>query len=277
MQRELGNIGISVATSLAFEGFLGIHENLKINKPYPVALCDVVWINLKTLVRNINGATNKDNRINHTIEDYAAIVYSEIEVFLLYLKNSGYGNLRLGIYIPDYSQLNYFLSNPKTLDKMTDIQRNYYNFENSVCECVFRDKDMYSIPIFKIVNTLPMLTNGERLGILTHCVVDLLSVTNASTTLLIESHTGMCKPFYQWYTKLKGGSDLYRIPFTKLSLQVFGDKGGMIVPQPIALRKAIITASELGSWNQYTTRDKMVNDLRKVTKSDEFQQLLNLF
>lgn len=276
MQRELGNIGISVATSLAFEGFLGIHENLKLNKPYPVAMCDVVWINLKTLVRNINGATNKDNRINHTIEDYAATVHNEVEVLLLYLRNSGYGNIRLGIYVPDYSQLETYVVNPKTLQKMTNIQRDYYNFENAVCNCVLKDINIYSIPIFSIVNKLPVLTNGERLGILTHCVVDLLSVTSPSTTLLIESHTGICKPSYQWYTKLKGGSDLYRIPFSKLSLQVFGDRGGMIIPQPIALRKAIINASELGTWNQYTTKDKMVNDLRKVTNSDELQQLLTL-
>lgn len=51
-EREKGKVPISIGTSLAFESLLNIHDELK-HKISPYLETEVIWINVKTLFRNL--------------------------------------------------------------------------------------------------------------------------------------------------------------------------------------------------------------------------------
>lgn len=62
-EREKGKVPISIGTSLAFESLLNIHDDLKHKIP-PYLETEVIWINVKTLFRNLWGAIP---RIRHDL------------------------------------------------------------------------------------------------------------------------------------------------------------------------------------------------------------------
>src|SRR5690606_9561418 len=80
--------------------------------------------------------------------------------------------------------------------------------------------------------------------LLTHIPVDLLSADRFSKLVLLESHTGAIKPHLSWYTKLTNGKELFRMPFNRFTLQVFGDNGVHFAPMPMKMKQAVKDISE---------------------------------
>lgn len=276
IERELGKLGVSLATSFGIEGFLGIHENLVLKEPYPVAQSDEVWLNVRTLLRNVHGATGKDNRDKLNPRDYAAIIHSEVEVIKTVLDNATQGRVQLVLYVPEYKALAHHYPHANIKTTQTQIQAQYSQFEDAVCGIVMSAAQSYACQVIFVPFTFPVDRTYKRVAILTHIVLDLLNFPRGTELLLIESHTGITKPPYQWYTKLKGGTDLYRIPFSRFSLQVFGDKANMIYPQRIALRRIVQESAEYDNWNQYTTMEKILFSIKKRASIEEFNDLKKL-
>ena len=59
-ERERGQLPLSIGTSLAFESMLNTSEIIKHDKPLYVGN-GKVWINIKTLYRNIYGSVHREN------------------------------------------------------------------------------------------------------------------------------------------------------------------------------------------------------------------------
>jgi hypothetical protein len=97
---------------------------------------------------------------------------------------------------------------------------------------------------------------------LTHVPYDLTNYSNFEKLDLIESHTGVLKSRYEWYTKFYklGDADLRIIPFYKKMLLVFGDRV-VIQPSDIKLRRLILEVAQNRRWTQLTTVDKVMHDL----------------
>lgn len=260
VQREFGELPITFSTSNAISSFLGSSNNFVSNKPRPVTECDGIWINVRTLARNILSAVDKDTKSKLQPTDYAVAVHEELEVIFSSLEK--YRNCRLIPYIPSYESLSIYYPNANLFEVSTDIQKAKAKLDNDIFKAIVNMKS--SLPGFVIETDckFPDL-RLHKVVVLTHNPVDLISFPDGVEIQLLESHTGLLKPKYQWYTKLKNGSSLFKIPFNRAMLQIFGDNSQMFNPIKPDLRKAILEVADLEKWTQFTTPDKINKSIER--------------
>ena len=77
--REKGQLPISIATSLALEGAFGILEDHPNVNP-PIHRFEALYINLRTLLRNIAGSVDADTNAVLTAEDLSATLVNELQI-----------------------------------------------------------------------------------------------------------------------------------------------------------------------------------------------------
>lgn len=257
VQREIGQIPISIATSLAIEGFYGTHPDNPVNKK---SLKDFssIWINIRTLIRNIDGAIQKDERDTPKDSSYYDCLLSEIHIILNDLRAKVADGVEIVFYAMSYQSFTSFWPNAIFQDKSTEIQLRYAKIENNVLTLFDADvkKHRHEDIDARFFDT-HISSVGKDAIVLTHFPVDLMLTVACSFDALLESHTGKIKLPAEWNTKLKDGKKHPRIPFDRCMIQIFGDSSGMIKMQSLPVRKKILEIAEKHTWNAMTKKDRI--------------------
>jgi len=207
--RTLGAYNLSVGTSLAL-------ENEASNE---LGLTESFLVNLRTLVRNVMAAYESKDTI--TFDQVLKDTRSDLGELARWLDQNAAGRtLSFIVYYPTYKSL--ASSYPKA-DLVTPKTRKPKAQEavgllERVCDALYKQ---YPKQIQRTDVSLPKF-DGRGL-IITHHTVDLTFTPSITRLKLLESYTGVAKPYTKWYTKLTGGNKLYFIPFNRLTIQVFGD------------------------------------------------------
>lgn len=272
--REVGKLPLSIATSLAIEGMLGIHDETKVPQPYPISTYSQLWVNVKTLFRNVMGSLPKEKAERVSIKELVDTITDEINNLTNIIPAESNQRCSVHFYLPSYNTL--FRSFPNAIlekGKVSDKQAKYNRLESDTMDAL-RRSHLPNINECDVVIVTKVY--GLKILLLTHYPVDLLNVYDYSSLGLLESHTGVVKLRYRWYTKLKNGKELERIPFNKLTMQVFGDASGMFHPMSLELRRKLLEAATADQWNQNTTPSVMSSTISRHFDRDDRRLLLSL-
>lgn len=264
--RALGQFPLSIATSIAFESMFNL-QPADDAPPYvrrpkgnikPITTFGELWINLRTLLRNIDGAIDKDVENMSSPIDYYRTLISELAVI---------ENIVNEIPEEQRPQVRYFTKNYENLSRIwpnalfRDVTaprlKVYSVLESNVMAYFAEDINKGTYSADKIIIADTFLTIGKKAALISHFPVDLVLTKGEKFFVLVESHTGAIKEKSEWNTKLRDGSKYPRIPFDKAMVQIFGDKENMLSPQTIQIRKKLGEISEKYHWNPLTTRDRV--------------------
>lgn len=243
--RELGALPLSVGTSLAFESF----ENNGFGK------LRKIYVNLHTLLRNLHGACDSSWRDTVPYEIYARTLLEELTHIQSFIQGID-GSVELVVYIPNYSVLGREFPRAVVKEVKTPLQKLYADLSSRVMSAFLKSKP------FPVIETKHHIPKCElSCGVITHHAVELLSAR--SDTILIESHTGKHKHPTEWNTKLNGVGNSPRIPFNRLTLQVFGDGVDFGSNTP-AMKKALLSLAEERKWTTATTDERIGWSIRQM-------------
>lgn len=268
VNREKEKVPISVGTAMAIMALDG-------NKRY-----DSIWINVRTLFRNILGALGdteirnifyKKENLAEGAEAIAAAISQETEIIRNYL-NGKVGTVVL--YLLGYEDLKRIYPLAKLKVPSTDLQKGYINLMEKVMDIVLSND--YDQMIFWDKGS-ELQGDSGRSVIITSYPVDLLSRTKFRELRLLESHTGAIKPKSQWYTKLTDGKTLSNIPFNRFTIQLFGDGNLQFERYGIKFRAAILELAYESKWTPVTTLDRIrftLNRMRDKFSGEMLKKLL---
>lgn len=273
LNRATGQLPVSIATSLAIESLLGIHPDIPVKTP-PIEQYQELWINLRTLVRNILGSLESNARKNITPVEVKDILLEEMQYITNEVKSKGIREVVY--YASDLNLSKYKYAKQRLIH--TDRQRHEDMIIGKSIGLLLKQandypNDTYEVKRFSL--SLKPTRNNTKTVIITHQCIDLLAYRSFKSLTLLESHTGAFKDRDRWYTKYYNGNELNQIPFTEKLLQVFGDKETFSPLDP-KLRKAILEIAEKYRWTPLTTEDKInygINSMRNQYAVDLYRQL----
>lgn len=242
--REVGGtIPVAIGTAVAIEGLADKQQY------WP----QEIWFNVRTLFRNLYGALPSDLRTRLTGAELTPIMLQEIEMLRSSVPTVTQGMSKAVFYYCDLKDIT--LQFPKAVLRTanTHLQQAYLGTENLCLAGIIKEADKNGVLKFhtKIKGT------GVNALILTHSPIDLLWAGSFQKLRLLESHTGAVKSKSQWNTKLTNGKELTRIPFNRLTVQVFGDNNTYFSAMPIKIKKALLDLAEQYKWTPVTTDDKV--------------------
>lgn len=264
--RMLGQFPLSVATSIAFESLFNMQPSADapewVRRPTgsiePIKGIGELWINLRTLLRNIDGAIDKDALNNASPMDYYRVLVSEMSTIQAILNDLPVEQRPLlRFYTKSYQSLSRIWPQALFRDVTAPKLKIYAALENNVMSYFADDlkKGVYQPDLVIIADC--NLHPGNRAALISHFPVDLVLTKGNRFVKLVESHTGAIKQREDWYTKLRDGNKYPRIPFDKAMVQIFGDKENMLSPQTMQIRKTLAAISEKYHWNPMTTKDRI--------------------
>lgn len=269
--RALGFFQLSIATSLAIESAVGIHPDIPKPAVIPIRQHKELWINLRTLYRNITGAMSKDIAVQIHPVEIAQIMVEEMHIIPDMLREyTGYP-VKVVYYFNNLNKLENKYPEAALRKDSTPRQQQYTQALGDVMKIMLADvKDQFMV----VNDVLP--GNAANALIVTHVVYDLLSEKNFGSLTLLESHTGRVKPKALWYTKYYNGRDLSMIPFTEELLQVFGDHE-TFHPLDVNLRKAIIELATKRRWSAVTSRARIVEGINELKNPAHVLKLKQIY
>lgn len=253
--RVLGTFPISIATSLAIEGGLGVHPENGDTKNYFKEI-NSLWINLRTLFRNFYNAIDKDAAPRINPRDIADGLLEEMEMIKTIVGEKTNNQVKVIFYYSNYQDLASHFKLAVLRTDNTPKQLDFAHTQEVVIKYIFEMESRnptHDIRGFKLhlKNDRP-----DKSLIITHYPIDLLSSGEFIKLSLLESHTGKVRQKNEWWKKFCNGKDLIRIPFTPITLQIFGDNE-LFKPLEPGIRKTILEMAEKYSWSQLTTYDKI--------------------
>ena len=254
--RVVGQLPLSVPTSLALEAAIGIHPDYKVNKE-PILKYDEFWINITTLFRNMHSSIEKESIDKVTPIMYADALDEEMTFIEELIKERSNNSVKVKFYYSNYQHIELHYKQAVVRMDNTDKQKDYTALRNKVIRIILeRHKENPTHHIY--VFGLHIKHRGDvkkKVMLLTHYAIDLLTDAFSHITLL-ESHTGKIKEKAQWYTKFED-KDLAQIPFADWSIQIFGDKE-IFRPLALSLRKDILEVAKKYNWSSITTHAKVL-------------------
>lgn len=254
--REKGAIDISIGTALGIQAACGIAEDGTKKISPPLLEYDRLLINIRTLFRNVYSLVDKTLRMSVDYDSLITVMMSEVRVINAVIEQYVGSGVKVEYYACDYNHLTRFYRLARFKDVSTDLQKIYSVIENKAVELMFKQLREEGIKVYHFDTSLNVEERNKTL-IITHLPVDLLSSTYFDKLDLLETHTGTIKKKTEWNTKLKNGKDTPRIPFDKMTIQMFGDSGGLFLPYPIKYRKALIDIAEKYKWTSTTTKSRI--------------------
>lgn len=276
--REVGGLPISIGTSFAIESACGILQdrdeqgNPIPTKPKPAPLNNVkeLWINIRTLFRNLYGAIPKEVKELTLPKHLVMALHEEIQIINATVAKITGGSVEVVYYLCTYEGLPKKFPKSQIKEPKTDKQISQWGLEQNTVRVM-----LGSHPEIRRFN-VDIEGNHPNAFILSHCAVDLLSRHNFRSLQLLESHTGKIKPHTQWNTKLSNGKELSNIPFNRLTLQVFGDGPVFFSPMPIKIRKALLEIADQYKWTSVTSKEKMLYGIKQMRDHFARQFFLDL-
>lgn len=256
VEREVGQIPISIGTSLAFEGYLGTHPNQP-KQPIDVKSVKEIWVNLRTLARNLWSAVPTAEVANLNPASAVDVLMQEVQTIPVALAQAG-ARAKVRYYIAGKDAMKWMF--PKALFKVakTPKQMAYEVYERYAAIELYQRMIAEGIEVIEI-NRTPPKTDGT-IALLTHYPHELLWKESFSRLLLLESHTGKFKPWQLWFTKLNNIKEDNPMPFSKFTLQVFGD-GVEIDAQPRAIVAQLKLMAQNRKWSPVTAESKVYHDI----------------
>lgn len=258
LEREKGAFPLSIATSLAIEGGGGVHpdhptgENIFRGK-------SGIFINLRTLIRNILGSVSSADKYNQTGEDVYDVLLSEIITIRGIFERQFESETPLLFYSMDYNSLDRRFKKMLFKDVTTDKQRQLALIENTALEALKKDVEADEHQYSDIVFLDSIFHHDGRDHILfSASPVDLLSLPRGEFAGLLESHTGNFKTKEMYYTKFKDSSGSERIPFDQAMIQIFGDSSNLFLCQTKQIRDKLRQIAEKNQWTAYTTKERVL-------------------
>lgn len=259
-QRTMSSFALSIGTALAFESlFKGDRPAFDPHREIPqqVNIRDYqeIWVNLGTLVRNINSSVPSQVQDQLMAVDFYVTMESEIETIRSLVHDGSGGKTRLVLYRTDHSRLKAKHPHARLKEDTTPKQQMFAGLRDAVLgEWIKRHSHIPGNNAF-----FEKLTpeHKKKTLILTHDAYDLLSWPAFGELHLLESHTGLLKRRSMWYTKYTGGKELARIPFNSTFMQVFGDSANFH-PFPGKDRTTVKNTALEREWTQVTTRERLV-------------------
>lgn len=257
--RGMGQISVSIGTSLALEGAFGILEDAP-NKNPVIDRVDVIYVNVRTLLRNFFGAFSSELVADLFPEDIKPAIETEMSVIRGAVEAASSGRVEVVYYACGYRTLSQRF--PKAILKAatTDKQRAAAMREETALSEIVKYSDKSTYPI--ILSDLDLPKDPRRALLLSSYAVDLLQKYNFASLTLLESHTGAVKVQATWHTKLTNGKDLTMIPFDRMTLQMFGD-GNLFTGYPIKVKRRLIEIATKYKWTPLTTKDYILSCIKK--------------
>ena len=263
--RSTGTLGMSVGTSLAFEG-----EGAK-----DIRTADTIMFNLRTLIRNAYQAYEAGDKEATDPQQLADDVSGDLRTIGGWLEQARKTKpIQMVVYCPDYSNIKSDFPKADLVDhskdsKATDKQKATAALVDKVVKKLL---EQYGKLIVETKAKLPPF-NGKGI-VLTHHVVDLTTASGIGRLWLLESHTGSLKPFTLWYTKLTGGSELHYIPFNRLTIQIFGDKSTNFKASSHGIRELVKKLAQENHWTSATTMGRIRGTINNLPKGVDKAGLL---
>lgn len=246
--REMGAIPISIGTSLAIEA---------LRQP-GVPAYDALWVNLRTLFRNLMSCVPTHVRDDANDRDVAEVLEEEM----------GHISEAISILSNGTKPVKWYITKPETLNKIlpdaiirapkTTLQKS----QAALCDAALGRllaKYQKEIQVFS-----PIMYGQGKAMVLTHFPEDLLSRKHFAEMYLLESHTGKIKNHDQFNTKLGDIDDFPKLPFNGFTLTVFGDKQVLIYQMPGKVRSMVLDVAKKANWTPMTTKDRMLLTLNNI-------------
>lgn len=266
-QREKGDVPVSIGTALAISAAEGTYPDRPVNPP-PIQSVESVFINVRTLLRNLIGAVGRDARSQMQPKYLIPALLEELYVLDANIKERTSGRCQAVFYLSEYRHLkdrafdgalHRFPATPKQQHDATLEAATLTGLLVKELPDAFRH--------------FPGAIQGQfpKSLIITHCPVDLLARYQFQKLDLLESHTGAIKPFAMWGSKLNG-QGLDHIPLNAFTLKVFGD-GVHFNSQRPSLKKALLEVAATDRWTGLTTLPLIKQSIGKVRDPELRQQL----
>jgi len=250
--RALGALGMSVGTSLALE--LGGDA---------IRSADTLLFNLRTLIRNAHAAYEKDDEGANDAKVLAKDVEEDLLKLGHYLEQLRKGKpIQMVVYYPSYRGLKSKYKHADLtdfLDNGTEKQKKFARLTKDVAEALISKHKKI------LVETDVGMPDFKGNGIvMTHHVVDLAEAQGYGRLFLLESYTGVLKPFTAWYTKLTGGEELHYMPFNRLTIQIFGDRSTNFKSSTKAIKDLVKKIALDNNWTSATSMSRVRNSINNL-------------
>lgn len=269
--REKGQFPISIGTSLALEAGSGTYPE-RPEVPPPFHRAKQLWINLRTLVRNLYACLPTDLKENVLPDDLWEYVLEEMSIIPAAVTNGSGGNTSVVYYASDYRGLERQFPGAILREVKTVKQKMNQLVEDTTLRMTLERNDQFNVQLFdfEIQGQFPASF------IMTHLPIDLLARYRFERLELLESHTGTLKGPGAWNTKLTNGKELTNIPFNRFTLQLFGDNGNMFSPHSISLRREVIRLANQWGWTNVTSLEKVRDTISKIGNDVQRTTLLKM-
>ena len=277
LERKTSGFTLSYSTGVAMEALfvprVEIFDEEHI-APERVALkrYDSVYINVRTLLRNILNACDYSSTQDVKPKELAQTLIEEIELIQSLFTNEGKSLIQPTFYDTNYQN---FYRGKDPLYKLRAVSTPKQQAWFKTLDTGLQEALSKGLRIVHSGSSLQSSRPGEKALVLTHVTPDLLSHTNFSSMELLESHTGKVKTRREWNTKYSSlGEEKFKsFPWTKQLLCYLGDKY-ILAPLSITVRRTILGVGKERRWSP-TTSPVMVNhDLQKYIKDDKIKTLL---
>ena len=282
IERERGKIPLSIGTSLAFESLIGIHDEVT-HQPPLFEDNKVIYVNVKTLFRNLYGAINREHVDLTSDRQLATALMQEIDLIKDVCRNEAKG-LDVVFYLPNYIKLDNI--NREVLLRLynTSLQKKFTDrMTNTLRIVVSKHNDILREPTEGQVDTSDLIRvydnkitdNDNRNAIIfTNYAYDLVSFRKFRRLILLESHTGKVKDRTEWYTKYYNGSTLPPMPLREDLLTILGDST-LFRCKVSAFKREIVRLAIERNWTPITTTSKIKEDISTIKNHEIRIRLLN--
>lgn len=272
--RELGELGLSIATDLAIAGAFGQHPDRPLPKQ-PILDYSLLLINVRTLVRNLLGSIQRERKILLTSEHSTEPLLYEMSAIQEIVDSKTNGKVKVGFFYSHYKDLHKEFPHANLKESKTQIQIVNEGLETSLTNGLVKRLLKDNNFPFTVVDFLLTKTMNSTL-LLTHIPLDLLARTKFEKLALLESHTGRVKNHLEWNTRLTNGKELTNIPFNRFTLQVFGDNGVFFSPIDRKAKNAVMDIATDRKWTTITTDDRIRYCIEQIEDIAIRQQLVSL-
>ena len=255
--RMLGAFPLSIATSIAFEHLMGVASEANPEpKPNAVGNYRQMWINIKTLYRNMLGSVPREKMDKPDEKDLSDFIITEMETIVRIINEYSNGTCRPVFFVSNYDFGFWKYGQAQLRMDNTDKQKFFTQQYKNAVKLVLKHGPVEGADLYVFDRKLKP-PKKEKSIILTHIAYDLVSSDAFGGLDLLESHTGAIKGKDRWYTKYHDGKELEFIPFVDILLPVFGDSE-TFRPMLKSAREDIIEIAKRYNWSSVTTREKIM-------------------
>lgn len=257
IDREVGKFPLSIGTSFAIEGLLGVHEGNP-HQPSGHKGIALLMVNIRTLVRNYREAVKANDVDRIDYHSAALSILAEMKAIPEVIRQSR-RNIEVVYYHQAIEDIKQQFPNATYKRPKTDKQVAVDTYEKFVIRLLMTECINEKFPV-QIVKRSPIPRNLIT-AIYTHYPKDLFWKGSFERLFLLESHTGRLKTYVDWYTKLNSIKADNQVPLNEFTLQVFGDKH-LFEGQDKKVKTELKELAKVKRWNGTTSSAKVAADVR---------------